>query len=191
MRNLAEFIHQYVGEDHFKFHEVLAGLCLALASLLYSFYADDDGIVSDEIIEDHMDFIERCVLSNVEVVEHQCVVHLNCLEKESSVPATVSINGQVLKALQGKIPFFSPIIIKGGEILQGGISNNFGMEWDMTTFWLSFNDPDAPANERFLGVAIFDMDGSGGELSTDEIVREAWHLGIKLGGSECVQVVEC
>jgi hypothetical protein len=32
----------------------------------------------------------------------------------------------------------------------------------MTTFWLSFNDPDASSDKRFLGVAIFDMDESAG-----------------------------
>jgi hypothetical protein len=60
----------------------------------------------------------------------------------------------------------------------------------MTTFWLSFNDPDASADERFLGVAIFDMDESEGELSTYEIVREARQLGINPGGSVLVQVVD-
>jgi hypothetical protein len=48
----------------------------------------------------------------------------------------------------------------------------------ITTFWLSFNDPDAPPNERFRGVAIFDMDESEGELSVVENRPQsvgAWH----------------
>jgi hypothetical protein len=60
----------------------------------------------------------------------------------------------------------------------------------MTTFWLSFNDQDAPANERFLGVAIFDMDESDGELSIAEIARRAWQLGINPGGSVAIQEVD-
>ena len=59
----------------------------------------------------------------------------------------------------------------------------------ITTFWLSFNDPDAPPNERFRGVAIFDMDESEGELSVVEIVRRAWELGINPGGRVCIQEV--
>jgi hypothetical protein len=43
----------------------------------------------------------------------------------------------------------------------------------MTTFWLSFNDPNASSTERFLGVAIFDMDESGGEIPVAEIVRRS------------------
>lgn len=60
----------------------------------------------------------------------------------------------------------------------------------MTTFWLSFSDPDAPSDKRFLGVAIFDMDESGGLLSTPEIVRRASELGINPGGQVSVQEVE-
>jgi hypothetical protein len=60
----------------------------------------------------------------------------------------------------------------------------------MTTFWLSFSDPDAPSDKRFLGVAIFDMDESGGELSVPEIVRRAHDLGINPGGQVLVQEVE-
>ena len=60
----------------------------------------------------------------------------------------------------------------------------------MTTFWLSFNDQDAPVNERFLGVAIFDMDERDGELSPVEIARRAWQLGINPGGSVAIQEVD-
>jgi hypothetical protein len=59
----------------------------------------------------------------------------------------------------------------------------------MTTFWLSFSDPDAPSDQRFLGVAIFDMDESKRRLSVGEIVRRAWRLGINPGGQVCVQEV--
>ena len=52
----------------------------------------------------------------------------------------------------------------------------------MTTFWLTFSDPEATGDKRFLGVAIFDMDESDGEASTAEIVRRAWQLGINPGG---------
>jgi hypothetical protein len=52
----------------------------------------------------------------------------------------------------------------------------------VTTFWLSFSDPDAPSDRRFLGVAIFDVDESGGELTVPEIVRRAHELGINPGG---------
>ena len=60
----------------------------------------------------------------------------------------------------------------------------------MTTFWLTFSDPDAPSDKRFLGVAIFDMDESEGELSVPEIVRHAHKLGINPGGQVLVQEVE-
>jgi hypothetical protein len=60
----------------------------------------------------------------------------------------------------------------------------------MTTFWLSFTDPDAPPDKRFLGVAIFDMDESKGELSVPEIVLRAHQLGINPGGQVLVQEVE-
>ena len=59
----------------------------------------------------------------------------------------------------------------------------------MTTFWLAFSDPDAPSDRRFLGVAIFDMDESGGEASVVEIVRKAHELGINPGGEVSVQEV--
>ena len=59
-----------------------------------------------------------------------------------------------------------------------------------TTFWLSFNNPDAPRDKRFLGVAIFDMDESEGELSVPEIVLRAHELGINPGGQVLVQEVE-
>jgi hypothetical protein len=60
----------------------------------------------------------------------------------------------------------------------------------MTTFWLSFSDPDAPPAKRFLGVAIFDMDESKGELSVPEIVLKAHELGINPGGQVVVQEVD-
>ena len=60
----------------------------------------------------------------------------------------------------------------------------------MTTFWLSFSDPDAPSDKRFLGVAIFDMDEGGGRLTVPEIVRRANDLGINPGGQVSVQEVE-
>jgi hypothetical protein len=60
----------------------------------------------------------------------------------------------------------------------------------MTTFWLSFSDPDAPSDQRFLGVAIFDMDERGRRLSVREIVQRAHRLGINPGGMVCVQEVE-
>jgi hypothetical protein len=59
----------------------------------------------------------------------------------------------------------------------------------MTTFWLSFSDPDASSDKRFLGVAIFDMDESRRRLSAHEIVRRAHRLGINPGGQVCVQEV--
>jgi hypothetical protein len=59
----------------------------------------------------------------------------------------------------------------------------------MTTFWLTFNDPEASSDKRFLGVAIFDMDESTGKLSVIEIVRHAWDLGINPGGQVLVQEV--
>jgi hypothetical protein len=59
----------------------------------------------------------------------------------------------------------------------------------MTTFWLTFSDPEATGDKRFLGVAIFDMDESDGESSTAEIVRRARQLGINLGGQVVVQEV--
>jgi hypothetical protein len=59
----------------------------------------------------------------------------------------------------------------------------------MTTFWLSFSDPDASSDKRFLGVAIFDMDESKRQLSVREIVRRAHRLGINPGGQVLVQEV--
>ena len=55
----------------------------------------------------------------------------------------------------------------------------------MTTFWLTFNDPDVPSDKRFLGVAIFDIDESGRRASVIEIVRKAYKLGINPGGGAC------
>jgi hypothetical protein len=60
----------------------------------------------------------------------------------------------------------------------------------MTTFWLSFSDPDAPSDKRFLGVAILDMDEGRGRVSVPEIVRKANDLGINPGGQVLVQEVE-
>jgi hypothetical protein len=59
----------------------------------------------------------------------------------------------------------------------------------MTTFWLSFTDTEATADKRFLGVAIFDMDESQGQLSVSEIVRRAHELGLNPGGAVSVQEV--
>jgi hypothetical protein len=59
----------------------------------------------------------------------------------------------------------------------------------LTTFWLTFNDPDAPPNERFLGVAILDMDESEGKIPVSDVVGRAWELGINPGGAVSVQ--EC
>ena len=59
----------------------------------------------------------------------------------------------------------------------------------MTTFWLSFTDPEATVDKRFLGVAIVDMDESAGELSTTEIIKHAWALGLSPGGAVSVQEV--
>jgi hypothetical protein len=60
----------------------------------------------------------------------------------------------------------------------------------MTTFRLSFSDPDAQSDQRFLGVAIFDMDERRRRVSVREIVRRAWRLGINPGGQVRVQEVE-
>src|SRR2546430_17369470 len=56
----------------------------------------------------------------------------------------------------------------------------------MTTFWLAFTDPEASADKRFLGVAIFDMDESDGELSVTEIVKRSYQLGVNPGGAGSV-----
>ena len=60
----------------------------------------------------------------------------------------------------------------------------------MTTFWLSFNDPDAPSTERFVGVVILDMDESEGRVSNITIIRRTWALGINPGGMVSIQEVE-
>ena len=57
----------------------------------------------------------------------------------------------------------------------------------MTTFWLSFTDPAATADKRFLGVAIFDMDESEGRLSIRDIIKHSWELGLNPGGAVSVQ----
>jgi hypothetical protein len=62
-------------------------------------------------------------------------------------------------------------------------------EAKMTTFWLNFMDPDAPRDMQFLGVAIFDMHETDEKLSTGEIVRRAWELGINPGGAVRVSSV--
>jgi hypothetical protein len=59
----------------------------------------------------------------------------------------------------------------------------------MTTFWLSFTDPKATSDKRFLGVAIFDMDESEGALSTTEIIKHAYALGLNPGGAVSIQEV--
>ena len=59
----------------------------------------------------------------------------------------------------------------------------------MTTFWLTFHDPDATSDKRFLGVAIFDMDETNGECSAVEIVRHAWNLGVNPGGGVVIRDV--
>jgi hypothetical protein len=76
------------------------------------------------------------------------------------------------------------------KVVNACISNDHAdEEIIMTTFWISFSDPEASADERFLGVAIFDMDESDGEKSTAEIIRECWRLGINPGGQASVQEV--
>ena len=59
----------------------------------------------------------------------------------------------------------------------------------MTTFWLTFTDPEATSDKRFLGVVIFDMDEGEGELSTAEIIKHAYALGLNPGGTVSVQEV--
>jgi hypothetical protein len=60
---------------------------------------------------------------------------------------------------------------------------------DMTTFRLAFADPEATADKRFLGVAIFDMDESERERSITEIVKRSHELGVNPGGAVSVQEV--
>ena len=60
----------------------------------------------------------------------------------------------------------------------------------MTTFWLTFNDPVAPTDKRFLGVAILDIDESGHRASVTEIVLKAHKLGINPGGQVLVREVK-
>ncbi len=59
----------------------------------------------------------------------------------------------------------------------------------MTTFWLTFTDPDATADKRFLGVAILDIDESRRQATVPEIIKRAHHLGINPGGEVLVQEV--
>lgn len=59
----------------------------------------------------------------------------------------------------------------------------------MTTFWISFRDPNASADKRFLGVAIFDMDETEGQCTNQEIVQRAWKLGINPGGDAGISEV--
>ena len=59
----------------------------------------------------------------------------------------------------------------------------------MTTFWLTFTDPEATSDKRCLGVVIFDMDEGEGELSTAEIIKHAYALGLNPGGTVSVQEV--
>jgi hypothetical protein len=58
----------------------------------------------------------------------------------------------------------------------------------MTTFWISFSDPEASTAQRFLGVAIIDMDETDGEKSVVEILRECWRLEINPGGQALIEV---
>jgi hypothetical protein len=51
---------------------MLHGLSLVVASLLHAVYSDNDGIVSDLVIAEHVEFVERAVLSNIENVERYC-----------------------------------------------------------------------------------------------------------------------
>ena len=60
----------------------------------------------------------------------------------------------------------------------------------MTTFWVSFSDPDAPRDQRFLGVAIIDMDETGGECTWGDVIERCWELGINPGGGVFVQTVK-
>jgi len=59
----------------------------------------------------------------------------------------------------------------------------------MTTFWLSFADPDRPRSEQFLGVAIFDLDESDGQLDVTEIVKHSWKISVNPGGQVMVSEV--
>ncbi len=59
----------------------------------------------------------------------------------------------------------------------------------VTTLWLTYSDPTAPTDKRFLGVAIFDMDESSGQRTVPQIVRRARELGINPGGVVSVQDV--
>ena len=52
----------------------------------------------------------------------------------------------------------------------------------ISTFWLTFNEDD-----RFMGVAIFDMvEEENARLGTAEIAEKAWELGINPGGAVLV-----
>jgi hypothetical protein len=49
----------------------------------------------------------------------------------------------------------------------------------MTTFWMSFCDPDA-TGDKFRGVVILDMDDE--QSSVGDAASRAWELGINPGG---------
>ena len=56
----------------------------------------------------------------------------------------------------------------------------------VTTYRLSFSDPKATTDKRFLGEAIFDMDDSAGAKTIPELAKEATRLGINPGGDVTV-----
>jgi hypothetical protein len=74
----------------------------------------------------------------------------------------------------------------GGKIAKFYIRSIEVNDNTMTTFWISFSDPEAGADKRFLGVAIFDLDETDGERSMGEIIQEAWRLGINPGGAAAI-----
>lgn len=61
----------------------------------------------------------------------------------------------------------------------------------MTTFWLNFTDPKKNSSDRFLGVAIFDMEeDKANPLTVTDIVRHSHHLKVNPGGSVSVQEID-
>jgi len=53
----------------------------------------------------------------------------------------------------------------------------------LKTYWLSFCDPDKPAGEQFLGVAIVEAEpGSTDRETVARAIRRAWALNINPGG---------
>jgi hypothetical protein len=53
------------------------------------------------------------------------------------------------------------------------------MTKEVCTFWLHFFDPTAPRRQRFLGVAIVDMNDNASRV---DVVRHTLRLGINPGG---------